>query len=79
MYIYINCEAFSACSLERPKSNKSFPQILGLVKELKIFLHSVDKKQDVFGILPTGFDVWMLKEMYSGTFECPVVIVTSLV
>ena len=55
MYICINCEASSAHSLERPKSNESFPQIVGLIKELKIFLHSVDKKQDAFGIFTDWF------------------------
>ena len=43
--ICINCEASSVCSLERRKSNESFPQIVGLIKDqLKIFLQSVDKR-----------------------------------
>ena len=54
-YICINCEASSACSLERRKSNESFPQIVGLTIELKIFPNSVDKKEDVFGTFTDWF------------------------
>ena len=63
MYIGINCEASSACSLEKRESNQSFPQIIGLIKELKIFLQSVAKKEDVFGI----FTDWFRQE-----FDLPV-------
>ena len=57
MNICINCEVSKACNLERRKSNESFPQIVGLIKELNIFLQYVDKKQDVFlEYLPTGLD-----------------------
>ena len=65
MYICTNCEASSACSssLERWKSNKSFPQIVGLIKEQRFFLQSVHKKQDVFGI----FTAWFRQE-----FDLPV-------
>ena len=55
IYICINCEASSARSLERPKSNESFPHIVGLIKEVDIFLHSVDKNQDAFGIFTNWF------------------------
>ena len=55
VFICINCEASSAGSLERRKSNESFPQIIGLIKELKIFPHSVDKKEDVFGMFTDWF------------------------
>ena len=84
--ICINCEASSVCSLERRKSNESFPHIVGLIKELKIFLQSVDKRKTSLECLQTGFDEslifqllpWMLKEMWN--FECStVVIVTPLV
>ena len=84
--ICINCEASSVCSLERRRSNESFPQIVGLIKELKIFLESVDKRKTSLECLPTGFDKslifqllpWMLKEMWN--FQCSaVVIVTPLV
>ena len=49
--------------LERRKSNEPLPQIVGLIKELKIFLQSVDKKEDVFGM----FTDWFRKE-----FDLPV-------
>ena len=32
------------------RSNEYFPHIIGFIKQLKIFLQSVAKKQDVFGI-----------------------------
>ena len=35
--------------------NKSFPQIIGLIKGLKIFLQSVAKMHDVFGIFSDWF------------------------
>ena len=41
--------------LERRKSNESLPQIARLIKELQIFLHSVDKKEDVFGMFTDWF------------------------
>ena len=63
MNICINCEVSKACNLERRKSNESFPQIVGLIKEPKIFLQYVDKKQDVFGI----FTDWFRQE-----FDLPV-------
>ena len=77
--ISINCEASSARSLERLKSNESFPQIVGLIKELKIFLHSVEKRARCFWnihrIISTR--VWpsscflgcFKKEMYGGTLN----------
>ena len=65
VYICINCEASSACSLERWNLNESFPQIVELIKELKIFLQSVDKKQVVFGI----FTDW---NIYQQEFDFPV-------
>ena len=61
--ICINCVAFLACSLERQKSNELFPLIVGFLKELKIFLQSVNKKQDVFGL----FTDWVSQE-----FDLPV-------
>ena len=60
MYICINCEASLACNLGRRKSKESFPQIVALIKELKIFLQSIDKKQDVFGI----FTDWFRQEFH---------------
>ena len=74
VYICINCEAFSACRLERLKSNESFPQIVGLIKELKIFRYILlIKRKMSLECLPTGFDKslifrllpWMLKEMWN--------------
>ena len=67
--------------------NKSFPQIVGLIKELKIFLNSVDKKQDAFGIFTNWFQQEFdlpvasldVKRNVRWNFECSVVIVTLLV
>ena len=45
-----------ACSLERRKSNDSFPpKIVGLVKELNIFLQSVNEKEDAFRMFTDWF------------------------
>ena len=62
-HLCINCEASSACSLERRKLNESFSQLARLMKELKIFLYSVDKKEDVLSM----FTDWFRQE-----FDLPV-------
>ena len=55
---------FFACSLKRRYGSKEyFPHIIGLIKQLKIFLQSVAKKQDVLEFLPTGLGKSLIFQM----------------
>ena len=54
--------------------NEYFPHIIGLIKQLKIFLQSVAKKQDVFGI----FTDWPRQEFDlpdGKNFKCSTVVI----
>ena len=61
----------------RNLSNKYFPHINGLIKQLKIFLQSVAKKQDVFRI----FTDWPRQEFDlpdAKNFKCSAVVIVRL-
>ena len=54
--------------------NEYFPHIIGLIKQLKIFLQSVAKEQDVFGI----FTDWPRQEFDlpgAKNFKCSTVVI----
>ena len=54
--------------------NEYFPHTIGLIKQLKIFLQSVSKKQDVFGI----FSDWPRQEFDlpdAKNFKCSTVVI----
>ena len=61
----------------RNLSNEYFPHINGLIKQLKIFLQSVAKKQDVFRI----FTDWPRQEFDlpdAKNFKCSAVVIVRL-